>query len=52
MAAIRAFPSDSVAPWAEVVPGYGRMTVADLLDLPDDDGYRYEVVEGVLVRFV
>jgi len=32
------------------VPGYGRMTVADLLALPDDDGYRYEVVEGVLVR--
>ncbi len=26
------------------------MTVADLLDWPDDDGYRYEVVEGVLVR--
>jgi len=26
------------------------MTVADLLALPDDDGYRYEVVEGVLVR--
>ncbi len=26
------------------------MTVADLLDYPGDDGYRYEVVEGVLVR--
>jgi len=26
------------------------MTVADLVSLPDDDGYRYEVVEGVLVR--
>jgi Uma2 family endonuclease len=26
------------------------MTVDDLLDWPDDDGYRYEVVEGVLVR--
>lgn len=37
------------APWAEVVPGYGSVTVDTLLTLPDD-GYRYEVVEGVLVR--
>jgi Uma2 family endonuclease len=26
------------------------MTVDDLLNWPDDDGYRYELVEGVLVR--
>ncbi len=39
----------TVAPWAEVVPGYGPVTVDLLLTLPDD-GYRYEVVEGVLVR--
>lgn len=38
-----------VAPWAEIVPGYGPVTVDVLLALPDD-GYRYEVVEGVLVR--
>ena len=38
-----------VAPWAEVVPGVGPVTVNALLTLPDD-GYRYEVVEGTLVR--
>lgn len=38
-----------LAPWAEVVRGTGPATVADLLDMPDD-GWRYEVVEGVLVR--
>ncbi len=37
------------APWAEVVPGMGPVTVDDLLTIPDD-GYVYEVVEGVLVR--
>lgn len=37
------------APWAEVVPGMGQVTVDDLLTLPDD-GYSYEVVDGVLVR--
>jgi len=26
------------------------MTIQDLLDWPDDDGYRYELVDGVLVR--
>ena len=40
---------EPLAPWAEIVPGVGPMTVQDLLDWPDD-GYRYEVVEGVLVR--
>ncbi len=50
MSAIRAAHADSIAPWAEVVPSVGPMTVADLLDYPDEDGYRYEVVEGVLVR--
>jgi Uma2 family endonuclease len=40
----------SIAPWAETVPGApSHMTVDDLLDWPDD-GYRYELVEGVLVR--
>jgi Uma2 family endonuclease len=31
------------------VPGRGSVTVEELLTLPDD-GYSYEVVEGVLVR--
>jgi Uma2 family endonuclease len=39
----------SPAPWAEAVPGRGPATVDELLTLPDD-GYIYEVVEGVLVR--
>jgi len=42
-------PPAPFAPWAELVPGYGPVTVNVLLTLPDD-GYRYEVVEGVLVR--
>ncbi len=42
--------SRTLAPWAEVVPDVGPMTVNGLLGLPDDDGWRYEVVEGVLVR--
>jgi len=46
----RALEPATLAPWAEVVPGVGVMTVADLLRWPDDDGRRYEVVEGVLVR--
>lgn len=50
MAALRAFPPGNLAPWAEIVPGVGPMTVEDLLHWPGDDGYRYELVEGVLVR--
>ncbi len=49
MTAIRTVPPQSVAPWAEAVPGYGPVTVDVMMTLPDD-GYRYEVVEGVLVR--
>src|SRR5450755_12937 len=37
------------APWAEVVPGMAPVTVDDLLTIPDD-GYIYEVIDGVLVR--
>lgn len=44
-----AHPPRSPAPWAEIVPGYGPVTVDMLLTLPDD-GYIYEVVDGVLVR--
>jgi Uma2 family endonuclease len=43
-----ALPPD-LAPWAEIVPGMGPVTVDLLLTLPDDD-YTYEVVDGVLVR--
>src|SRR5437588_12159552 len=51
MAARRATPPHPIAPWAEAVPDAPYpMSVDDLLDWPDDDGYRYEVVEGVLVR--
>ena len=42
-------PPVSLAPWAEVVPGVGHVTVDSLLTMPDD-GYQYEVVEGTLVR--
>jgi Uma2 family endonuclease len=42
-------PSRALAPWAEPVPGAGSMTVEQLGDLPDD-GWCYELVEGVLVR--
>lgn len=45
-----AFPADTPAPWAEIVRGVGLMTIEDVATLPDDDGWRYELVEGVLVR--
>jgi Uma2 family endonuclease len=41
--------SDTLAPWAEIVPGVGPMTMHDFLAWPDD-GWCYELVEGVLVR--
>jgi Uma2 family endonuclease len=44
-----ALPSAVIAPWAEPVPTAGPVTVDILLTLPDD-GYTYEVVEGVLIR--
>jgi len=51
MAARYATPSHPLAPWAEVVPDAPYpMTVDALLTWSDDDRYRYEVVEGVLVR--
>ncbi len=40
---------EDLAPWAEIVPGVGRMTVDKYENLPDD-GCIYELVEGVLVR--
>ncbi len=49
MSTMPTLPPPPFAPWAELVPGYGPVTVDFLLTVPDD-GYRYEVVEGVLVR--
>ncbi len=50
MSTAHAVPPDPPAPWAEVVPGAPfPMTEAALLRLPDD-GWCYELVEGVLVR--
>ncbi len=40
---------EPLAPWGEVVPGARRMTVDELLALPDDSRM-YELVEGRLVR--
>ena len=45
----RTLEPDALAPWAEVVPGVGPMNVDDLAALPED-GYHYELIEGVLVR--
>lgn len=41
------------APWAEIVPHVPPMTMDEFLDYPDgDDGFSYELVDGVLVRMV
>ena len=39
----------SPAPWAEVVPNMPSLTVDELHAIPDD-GWSYELIEGVLVR--
>jgi len=49
MTAQRAHPPDPLAPWAEIVPNMPPMTVDDLHAIPDD-GYVYELIQGVLVR--
>lgn len=41
--------SFSPAPWAEVVPGVGLMTIDDFSALEEDE-WQYELVDGVLVR--
>lgn len=40
---------NTLAPWAEMVPDVGPMTVDELLALPEDDGWPYELVQGQLV---
>lgn len=52
MRAVQAGYPEDAAPWAEAVPGVGPMTMSTFLSYPDDDGVRYELVEGVLVRMV
>lgn len=49
MSTAHALPPTPLAPWAEMVPIPGQVMVDILLTLPDD-GYVYEVVEGVLIR--
>jgi len=41
--------SETLAPWADIVPDVGPMTIDAYEALPDD-GWIYELVEGVLVR--
>ncbi len=45
----RTYPPDPIAPWAEIVPNMPPMTVDELHAIPDD-GWAYELVQGVLVR--
>ena len=53
MSQARAFPPDLIAPWAEIAPhAPPHMTLDEFFDYPGEDGYRYELVEGVLVRMV
>ncbi len=49
MTALRASTPGPTAPWAEIVPYTPPMTVDDLHAIADD-GWRYELVQGVLVR--
>jgi len=49
MATQRFFTPDPIAPWAEIVPNMPPMTVDELHAIPDD-GWAYELVQGVLVR--
>jgi Uma2 family endonuclease len=54
MTALRDIPPDALAPWAEIVPDAPYpMTMREFLAYPNgDDGYCYELVDGVLVRMV
>ena len=49
MTAQRAFPPNPIAPWGEVVPNVPPMTTDELHGIPDD-GWTYELINGVLVR--
>jgi Uma2 family endonuclease len=41
---------NTLAPWAELAPEAGPMTIEGLLALPADSHWQYELVEGRLVR--
>jgi len=41
---------ETLAPWAQLVPDVGPMTEDELMELPDDDRWMYELVAGMLVR--
>jgi len=41
---------ETIAPWAEKVPGASPMTADELLRMPDDAAWKHELVDGVLVR--
>ncbi len=49
MTAQRTALANPRAPWAEIVPNMPPMTTDELPAIPDD-GWAYELVEGVLVR--
>ncbi len=49
MSSVPKLSASPVAPWAEIVPGMPLMTVDDLQAIPDE-GWVYELVQGVLVR--
>ena len=42
----------SLAPWAEVAPGYGPVTVDLLLELPDDEELELPVIVNTAVSLV
>ncbi len=50
MTAVRAYPPDPIAPWAEIVPGAPYPMTVDEMDAIPDDRWAYELVQGVLVR--
>jgi len=50
MTALRAYPPDPIAPWAEIVPGAPYPMTVDEMDAIPDDRWAYELVQGVLVR--
>jgi hypothetical protein len=46
MTALRAYPPDPIAPWAEIVPGAPYPMTADELHAIPDDRWGYELVQG------
>ena len=42
--------TNTLAPWAEMVPDVGPMTVDEMLARPEDGEWQYELVDGRLMR--